>query len=225
MAQDPKVAFNTAAQKLAGRPITKLDIVYETTKYDNEYQSTVTLTFEDGHQYAGELASSKKEAEKNAAAQALQAIAPQLAAVVVPQKSAREVRGGKKRKAEEAQEEGGGVIRALFAKTKIAKPCVPIAEGNPANTPKVRLNTLCMKICKRVLQKGEMEYTTQSMQEGFQTTVKVQCLPGEWSGQAWAGELAASKPLAEHNAATQAIDAISKIEELVAAAMVPPRKR
>lgn len=72
---DTKTALNEFCQRYCHRPVTKQDIVYTTAKFPQGYQAIVKLNcFAFSGvvpEYAGELASKQKEAEKNAANQAL----------------------------------------------------------------------------------------------------------------------------------------------------------
>merc|ERR1719343_1190017 len=80
---------------------------------------------------------------------------------------------------------------------------------NPCITPKTKLNSLCMKIAKRYLQKGETVYESNKVAGGFQATVKLIALPGEWAGRCWAGEVCSTKQKAEQSAASIALDQIA----------------
>mmetsp|Transcript_59110 Transcript_59110/g.155675 ORF Transcript_59110/g.155675 Transcript_59110/m.155675 type:complete len:384 (+) Transcript_59110:97-1248(+) len=96
-------------------------------------------------------------------------------------------------------------------------------EGNPALTDKVVLNGACMKIAKRALQKGETIYETVQLgigqtPAGFTSTVQLKCLPGAWADKVFAGQIYANKHGAEQSAATAALAAIMKDEELSALA-------
>merc|ERR1719219_1397329 len=110
---------------------------------------------------------------------------------------------------------GGGVPPSLM--TSLAE--------NPALTPKVSLNTICMKLLKRPMRKGEVLYETHNTARGFQSTVRLPCLPGEMGELAWAGEVAQQQKQAEQNAAAQALEAVNqKIDFLQATIPGPSRK-
>lgn len=236
-AGDAKSALNQCAQKYCKRPINKQDLVYTSQRFGTgptaQWQATVTLGFFEGQQYAGEVASSEKEAGHNAARQALLSLEP----LVAEMPSA----PGKKNNKRKASAAGIGAampammeqfaefmgmtgeeVEAGMAEAGVASsPAAPARTDLASVTPKVELNTLCMKLCRRPLQKGETLYTTAAVAGGFQGTVALPCLPGEWGEKSWAGEVAATKPLAEHNAAAQALADMREDPELASKAAVP----
>merc|ERR1719162_2547381 len=70
---DSKTALNQFCQRLCQRPVTRADIEYTVNKIGVQFQAIVKLNCIQGQEFAGELASSPKDAEKAAAAQALKA--------------------------------------------------------------------------------------------------------------------------------------------------------
>merc|ERR1712166_1643930 len=94
----------------------------------------------------------------------------------------------------------------------------PPDEENPALTPKVILNSICMRIVKRQLGKGEVAYDTRVANGGFYTILKLLCLPGDWQSKAWAGKVCTTKQAAEQSAATYALETIEADQALLAAA-------
>merc|ERR1712110_1164365 len=96
--------------------------------------------------------------------------------------------------------------------TQVAK----LDDMNPAMTAKVRLNSACMKIARRALQKGETTYTTHQTRGGYQATVKLTCLPGEWAEKVWAGYESNTKQTAEQSAAEIALTALAEDPEMSA---------
>jgi len=240
-AGDAKSALNQCAQKYCKRPINKQDLVYSSQRFGTgptaQWQGTVTLGFLEGAQYAGEVAASEKEAGHNAARQALLTLEP----LVAEMPSAPGKKNNNKRKASAAgigaampamMEQfaefmgmTGEEVQAGMAESGLSASPAQLAgpaRMDPASvTPKVELNTLCMKLCRRPLQKGETLYTTSPVAGGHQGTVALPCLPGEWGEKTWAGEVAATKPLAEHNAAAQALADLREDPELASKAAVP----
>merc|ERR1719343_1979861 len=71
MGMDTKTELNQFCQRFCQRPVTKNDIIYTTTKFGHQYQSIVKLNCLGGAEYAGNLSSNPKEAEKLAAQQAM----------------------------------------------------------------------------------------------------------------------------------------------------------
>ncbi|CAE8610197.1 unnamed protein product, partial [Polarella glacialis] len=208
---DAKTRLNQFCQRFCVRPVTKMDIVYSTTKFgNNQYQAIVKLNCMEGQEYAGELSANPKEAEKSAAQQAMQAYSTVLSQLPP-------LRAGQKKKKPAASADGA-----------VKKP---IPEGeNPAMTDKVKLNALCMKIAKRALQKGETLYETRQMgigkaPTGYQTTVRLVCLPGEWANKMFAGQVCQNKQSAEQSAAGIALAAMLLDPELAEAAAKAPEKK
>lgn len=203
-AAEPKGALNHFCQRFCRRPVTKEDIVYTSQKYGRVYQATVTLNCMEGQQFVGETSELQKDAEKNAAQQALMHFEP-LADTLPPATSANK---NKKRKPDGMP--GDAVVK--YAKGPDGAPlALPGAPGgeNPALTAKVILNTVCMKVLKRPMQKGEVQYETVQTPVGYQSTVRLPCLPGELGQLTWAGEVSMQQKQAEHNAAKQALEAIN----------------
>jgi len=87
-------------------------------------------------------------------------------------------------------------------------------------TPKVKLNCMLMKMLRTTLRKGDTMYYTFPTDGNnfgmFQSTVTLSCLPGDWAGCSWAGELAGTAALAEQNAAEAAIKKLEETPELAA---------
>lgn len=228
---DSKTGLNQFCQRYCSRPVTKADIVYKTTKFgDHQFQTIVTLNCLEGQEYAGELSTNQKNAEKSAAQQALQAYsaisATLLHAAAVVHKKCK-IPGPL------------GVPQPFMLNLE---PMVPRAPGtaaggaaaeqpavkqgaesgeNPALTDKVKLNAACMKIVKRALQKGETLYETRQVGisknfSGYQSTVRLMCLPETWANQIFPGQVCANKQGAEQSAAGVALVAIMADPELSA---------
>eukprot|EP00401_Gymnodinium_catenatum_P042681 CAMPEP_0117538462 /NCGR_PEP_ID=MMETSP0784-20121206/42491_1 /TAXON_ID=39447 /ORGANISM="" /LENGTH=426 /DNA_ID=CAMNT_0005335077 /DNA_START=90 /DNA_END=1370 /DNA_ORIENTATION=+ len=116
------------------------------------------------------------------------------------------------------------VTKAAERATKHSKP-VSYAEyweeklkdnpANPALTDKVRLNSVCMRIADRALQKGDTTYECRCTPEGYQATVTLLCLPDEYSNACWAGEVKSTKQAAEQSAATIALQQIKQDARLM----------
>eukprot|EP00927_Polykrikos_kofoidii_P046216 TRINITY_DN40427_c0_g1_i1.p1 TRINITY_DN40427_c0_g1~~TRINITY_DN40427_c0_g1_i1.p1 ORF type:complete len:384 (+),score=67.70 TRINITY_DN40427_c0_g1_i1:51-1154(+) len=186
---DPKTALNHFCQRYTQRPVTKADIEYDVKRYGQMYQAIVTLNCINGERYAGESMPCPKEAEKAAAQQAILAHSDTLAGLMA--KSSKDT--GKKRK-----DGSAGTTTA----------------ENPALTPKVKLNTLCMRLSRGFLKKGETVFTTNQVIGGFQATVTISSLPGEWAKKVWAGEVCSSKQAAEQSAASIILAQIEADEDL-----------
>merc|ERR1719424_1384983 len=201
---DSKTALNQFCQRLCQRPVTRADIEYTVNKIGVKFQAIVKLNCVQGQEFAGELEMSPKDAEKAAASQALKA--HQTTAAAMPGTDPRQKKKEKAARARAAPGEDGGV-----------RPKPP-DEENPALTPKVKLNSICMRIVKRALQKGEVAYDTRQAIGGFHTTLKLVCLPGDWQTKAWAGKVCTTKQAAEQSAATYALETIEADESLLAAA-------
>lgn len=206
IAMDAKTALNQFCQRLCQRPVTRSDIEYTVNKIGVQFQAIVKLNCIQGQEFAGELSMSPKEAEKAAAEQALKAHQMTIESLP-PTATPKQKKKEKTQAARSGQNADGGVVRAK-----------PPDEENPALTAKVKLNSLCMRIVKRALQKGETAYDTKQAIGGFHCTLKLHCLPNEWDQQAWAGMICTTKQAAEQSAATFALQAIEADEALMAIA-------
>ncbi|CAE7303236.1 unnamed protein product, partial [Symbiodinium sp. KB8] len=169
-----------------------------------QYQCVVTVACMDGSEYAGEVCSDAKAAERSAAEQVLLANQDIVEATL-------QGTGAAKRKSGSA----------LSPAEKRARAEDPDGAENPAITPKTQLNSLVMRIIKRYLQKGETVYDTKKVQGSFQSTLTLSALPGEWGERAWAGHLCSSKQKAEQSAADEALKDLQQDEEMMAEASKP----
>jgi len=202
---DYKSQLNEFLQKYCGRPVTKQDAQYVVSRYGaSEYQCVVTVECMDGSEYAGEVCSDAKAAERSAAEQVLLANQDIVEATL-------QGTGAAKRKSGSA----------LSPAEKRARAEDPDGADNPAITPKTQLNSLVMRIIKRYLQKGETVYDTKKVQGSFQSTLTLSALPGEWGERSWAGHLCASKQKAEQSAADEALKDLQQDEEMKAEASRP----
>jgi len=208
--KDAKTELCQFCQKMCKRPVTKQDIVYMVTRFGHQYQSIVKLNCFVGQEYAGHLCSSAKEAEKSAAQQALLANpgAPEILATASDR--------------DKNRRKNQTLTPAELAEKRAKR--AELGEDNAAITPKTKLNSLCMQIAKRYLQKGETLYESLKVAGGFQATVKLAALPGDWGGRCWAGEVCQSKQKAEQSAASIALGQLQADPELCAEAAKPKGK-
>jgi len=189
---DPKTMLNQFCQKYCKKVISKADVVYEMVKFGDQYQATLTLHCIQGAQFAGEPATNQKQAEQNAASIALENYAAEIATL-----PASTSKNSKKRKAADGPAAGGG--GPVAANT---------GGGDPSNNSRCLLNSALMKILARPCTKEDMSKTSVSTAAGYQCTLTIPSLPGEWAGMAWAGEAAPNMKDAEESAATYAIEAL-----------------
>merc|ERR1711865_838566 len=96
---------------------------------------------------------------------------------------------------------------------KIARSDGGIAGSCPMDAPKGRLNMymskMVAKITGRKVDKDDLKYETYKVEgNGYQTSVTLPGLPGEWGAQMWVGNICPKKQDAEHSAAGMAIETI-----------------
>jgi dsRNA-specific ribonuclease len=198
-----KSQFNACCMKLVKRLMQKEEITYETVAVPESdatpagFQSMVKAPCLPGGyasmSWTGVLRGNKRDAEQSAADKALRALA------AVPQFS---VAFGAAPFPEVKESTG--------AKTKSD-------DRNNAVTSKSNLNATCMRILKRVLTKGEITYeTTVVPGGGYQSTVRLPCLPGEHANASWAGSNSDTKKDAEQSAAEAALKFIASEAEFAA---------
>eukprot|EP00927_Polykrikos_kofoidii_P070754 TRINITY_DN67147_c0_g1_i1.p1 TRINITY_DN67147_c0_g1~~TRINITY_DN67147_c0_g1_i1.p1 ORF type:complete len:310 (-),score=46.27 TRINITY_DN67147_c0_g1_i1:334-1185(-) len=223
-----KTMLNQNCQKLKRSPISKQDIIYTSNLVGPRmYQAVVRLNCMGCEEFAGEVMDSPKEAEKAAAFQALEAHAVTFASVAQD--------ATKKRKQNTMEAFGATFsmedLESLYANQSpdnIGQLMEAAGQalkrqnvGNPALTDKLKLNSLCMKIARRTLVKGDTIYEARPTVGGFQSTVTLACLPGEWGNATWAGEVRSTKAAAEQSAATIALSMICEDAELQSLANRP----
>ncbi|CAE7906413.1 unnamed protein product [Symbiodinium necroappetens] len=84
--------------------------------------------------------------------------------------------------------------------------------------PKQDLNALCGKIARKVMNKGEVAYTTLQVVGGYQSTVTLKCFDGDWADAAFVGQVHPQKVGAEHSAASVALAELCADEQMVSRA-------
>jgi len=202
---DGKSMLNQFCQKMTKRSVGKGDIVYTTQTFPpSTFQTTVALLCLEGSpQYAGNTASTKKDAEQNAALIALQNHSADAAALPVTTPGQ-----GKKRKAAEAGL--GGMPTAIG---------VPASGQSGQN--KMNLNAALGRILRRPLTKEDTVFQSVQTVGGFQCTLSMPGLPGEWASLAWAGEVGTNDKQAQDNACLQAMNAIQSDPSFAAQLAAP----
>ncbi|CAE7400715.1 Slc35e2a [Symbiodinium sp. KB8] len=86
--------------------------------------------------------------------------------------------------------------------------------------PKQDLNALCGKIARKVMNKGEVAYTTLQVVGGYQSTVTLKCFDGDWADAAFVGQVHPQKVGAEHSAASVALAELCADEQMVSRSTV-----
>jgi len=81
----------------------------------------------------------------------------------------------------------------------------PAADGDSVETSKSALNVVCMKLLKRPMQKGEIVYDTPQIPGGFQSQLRLPCLPENWGKKQWTGKVSMSRKGAEQDVAERAL--------------------
>lgn len=201
--KDPVQQVNQLCQRLAGKPLTKEDIVFENAALaQGSNQCTATLACMDGQEFAGEICKTSKEAKVSAAQQVLLHFADQMRQMPA---NAEKAPKSKKRAASDA----------LDPAEKMAR-----IEGT---SNKGELNATYSKIIRRPTGKGEVVYTTQQVQGGFQSQVQLPGLPPPWNNESWAGEAMPKKADAEQSVAGVALATIRGDAKLMAMHNAPPK--
>jgi len=212
--QDAKSLLNNFCQRFTKKAIGKNDIIYNTQCFGAQFQSTVTLACIENLQYAGATASNKKEAEQNAALIALQNHADQIANLPEP------VPGqGKKRKVGDA---GLGGIPLILT----GSPHMPASGINalPATGHnKMALNVALGRVLRRPLSKEDTVFQSVQTVGGWQATLSMPGLPGDWASLAWAGEVGQSEKEAQDLACQQALAAIQADPSFQQQLNAPPK--
>lgn len=207
---DPKTKLNQFCQRKCKSIITKNDVIY-TTEHVSDlmgapgYQSSVTLNCLEGISFAGAVCSDKKSAEKSAASEALTHYADEIDLLACMPST-------KKRKTAAAAGDD-----SLGGDSLSKEPSA--FAGTGCDSPKSQLNQALSKLLRKPLSKTDVVYETEKIEGvGYQSTIKLPCLPGEWGdSMSWAGEAFAKKTDAEHSAASIACAALKDYTPPVAA--------
>merc|ERR1719491_407223 len=164
--------LNTFLQRHLGRPVTKEDQEVSVVRVDeHQFQATLTLHCLGDEMFVGEVAATQKEAAELVAVVALNHHGRDSQAMPPSEK--------KKRK--------------------------PVSEkGEPqasSMTKKSELNSVCMKLLRRPVTKGEITYETSRAEDAtYQSVVSIQQVQDEGGGSEWTGEVCGTKQDAEHSA-------------------------
>jgi len=182
---DPKTELNQLCQRICQRPVTKSDVEYVTSKFGQQF----------GHQFQSVVKLNCFQGQEYAGD-----FAPNL-------------KKAERSAAQHALTAHASQLQLSAPKTKQRMGGIS-EEDNPAITPKTKLNSLCMRIAKRYLEKGETTYECRKVPGGYQATVRLSALPGDWKDRLWAGQVFTTKQKAEQSAAEIALKQISEDKEL-----------
>lgn len=223
---DSKTALNQFLQRFCKRPVTKTDVVYTSEQLGPKNsaascQATVKLNCYEGLEFAGEVSSNSKEAEKSAASQALEYFKDSGTLATLPPSASKQ---NKKRKSPGQAAPGAPAILGADGQP-VAKAAKTGEVNEAANSAKSNLNIACMKIAKRSLNKGEIVYESFQTEGGHQSTVRMLCLPGEWAEQMCAGEVCETKKEAEQSAAAMALQALEADTAIAQDMHAPPKPK
>eukprot|EP00441_Pelagodinium_beii_P021816 CAMPEP_0197663022 /NCGR_PEP_ID=MMETSP1338-20131121/55819_1 /TAXON_ID=43686 ORGANISM="Pelagodinium beii, Strain RCC1491" /NCGR_SAMPLE_ID=MMETSP1338 /ASSEMBLY_ACC=CAM_ASM_000754 /LENGTH=225 /DNA_ID=CAMNT_0043241193 /DNA_START=59 /DNA_END=733 /DNA_ORIENTATION=+ len=193
--QDAKSQLVQFCQRFAGRPVAKDDIVYTPFKFPTGFQSKVKVNCVDAREFAGEMAATAKDAEQNAAVQALIGYKDQVDNINAAS-------AGKKRKI---------IIPTIDTPAPAAKVArvgvqggggASAAAGTAASfTAKSELNMQVSRIARKQLGKQEITYDTIQVPGGFQSRLTMPCLGGIWAHHPFTGEISSRKMDAEQSVA------------------------
>lgn len=214
LGSDAKTMLNTFCQRYTNKSTTKQCILYDAIKFGSHFQATVTLNCISGRTFAGALASNRKEAEQNAAKVCLDNFYWDIMNLPPPGFN-------KKKKGAASRGMQGWGAAVDFAEGMPGMPGtmpglegalaagVPGAAGAVSQNNKTELNTALMRLLKRPLTKEDVTKNTVQTSLGYQCTISLPGMPGEWAGLAWAGEVAPNAKDAEDHAARYALEAIN----------------
>jgi len=195
ISQNPKTELNQLCQRTCQRPVTKSDVEYVTSKFGQQFGNQFQSVVKLNCFQGQQYAGDPAPNPKEAERSAAQHALSAHASQLPPS-------------APKTKERTGGIDEA----------------DNPAITPKTKLNSLCMQIVKRYLQKGETAYESRKVPGGYQATVQLSALPGDWKDRLWTGQVFTTKQKAEQSAAEMALKQISEDEELKEEASRPKSK-
>eukprot|EP00927_Polykrikos_kofoidii_P066239 TRINITY_DN61876_c0_g1_i1.p1 TRINITY_DN61876_c0_g1~~TRINITY_DN61876_c0_g1_i1.p1 ORF type:complete len:309 (-),score=52.37 TRINITY_DN61876_c0_g1_i1:81-1007(-) len=255
LGKDPKTAVNEFCQRHCRRPVTKTDMMYNTTKFPGGlYQTVVKLACMDGQEFAGEACMNPKEAEKSASQQVLNYYANEIS-MMPSSMSIQKTKNKNKRSLPSASissippqppltpgflgtgpppkiqrladvELAGDAALGTNSMSS-AMVAAMSSGGTPPGpmTSKTELNSMCAKILRRPMGKSDVEYESCQVPGGFQATVRMAGLPDEWGSQVWAGEVCERKGDAEQSVAAIALAHLRADPTFAAIWSAPPKPK
>eukprot|EP00929_Paragymnodinium_shiwhaense_P116261 TRINITY_DN8564_c0_g1_i2.p1 TRINITY_DN8564_c0_g1~~TRINITY_DN8564_c0_g1_i2.p1 ORF type:complete len:254 (-),score=71.25 TRINITY_DN8564_c0_g1_i2:246-1007(-) len=204
---DHKTILNRFCQKYCAKAIGKGEVVYTTQRCQGTdmYQAVVKLNcIDDGPEFAGELAGSKKEAEQNAAAQALDAYADEVEKLNSQVKK-------KKRKSHEIET---ATDLSELPMHKLLK----VQESISKASHKSLFIEFCTKVLGRLMAKDDFTFMVLCDDLGanrkYTCTLSCPSLPEPFTSDEWQGETCSSIKAAEHSAALAALNAMKDHEDI-----------
>mmetsp|Transcript_69544 Transcript_69544/g.140954 ORF Transcript_69544/g.140954 Transcript_69544/m.140954 type:complete len:322 (+) Transcript_69544:29-994(+) len=219
---DSKSQLMHFCQKKLGSIFKGGDIVYTNNKFPMGFQSIVKLVCLGGQEFAGELKPSATEAEQAAAQQAVESFKAEISALGLD----RGVEVTRKRK-------GGPMEPSVKIKKQKLPPgilgetaVVPPEATAIVQTSKMELNTHCSKIVRRVMEKTDVTYETDDVEGGgYQSKLRLSCLPDSWGSKVFVGEVNVKKGDAEQSVAAVALAAIRTDVSLMSKFAAPPKQK
>mmetsp|Transcript_22469 Transcript_22469/g.57344 ORF Transcript_22469/g.57344 Transcript_22469/m.57344 type:complete len:529 (+) Transcript_22469:3-1589(+) len=220
------MTLNSALSKILKRPLTKEDIKCQTLKIDEGCQTTISLpgmpTEWAQLAWAGEVGQNEKQTKEYAAAHVLAAIqSDETFAAIMLEKKAKKPpaakagavpganRGITPPKLSTTAPNKSVTPPTLRTKNGVTPPGAVRATGaKPELTFKSKLNVALGRVLKRPLKKEDSTYTSAKVDEGFQSTLSLPGMSGDWGRNGWAGEVASTDKVAQENAAKQALAAL-----------------
>eukprot|EP00931_Biecheleriopsis_adriatica_P012247 TRINITY_DN113368_c0_g1_i1.p1 TRINITY_DN113368_c0_g1~~TRINITY_DN113368_c0_g1_i1.p1 ORF type:complete len:343 (-),score=77.84 TRINITY_DN113368_c0_g1_i1:81-977(-) len=222
---DPKTQLVQFCQrKTTGKTVTPGDIVYTTNKFPQGMQAMVKLVCIGGQEFAGELASTAKDAERNAAKQAMAAFRDEIPIVMAPgyQKGVKRKLPGQPSPAPAKPAKQPKMTPGVLG----GGLSIPAGAGALNVGNKTELNAHISKIVRGVMEKNHVLYEYHEViGGGFQATVKCSCLPGVWAQRTFVGEVEAKKGDAEQSAAGVCLAAIKADVGLMSKYAAPPKPK
>jgi len=115
-------------------------------------------------------------------------------------------------------------IEALYPEPKEPSPGAELDGSNKSAAAKVALNEAAMRLSKCPLWDNAVVYETLEVKGGgYQTSVRMICLPGELGEQEWVGKVTFKRRDAEISAAAAALAKVMSVPELFAVVTAPKR--
>jgi len=212
MADNPKSELINFLQRHCGKTLTKGDVTWTTSSGEGAFQCIVKMVCLTGQEFAGDVATSEKEAEKAAARVALEAFAAEIAALPPP---------AKKKKSKSSAAAAGG---AEFDPTDNVMQLQRLAAGlnggggpvDEASNFKNQLIQAMQAHCKRPMAKGDIAYEHNRIGDHVQATCTLNCV----GGMSFAGEPCSDNKASDQSAAQQALLACDSWNPPVDAPMV-----
>lgn len=191
-----KNALNALLQRITGQSMGKTDITYDVVQHGSAYQCTTTINCLDGQQASGDMKASEKEAEQEAALQAILALEQDLKTMGYSI-------------TDRTLDVPPMLMQAVIT-AGIASEGQDISEALTDAAIKAIMHGVITKVVGRKLDKGDITYNFESSATAgmFHATLTLPSIPGELGTTTWQGADSPFRRDSQLDCALKALDSI-----------------